>query len=42
MCLVGGGGGGGGKWKDGKLFCLVKKKNERIENVDCINLLSYP
>ena len=28
-------------WRGGKLFCLVeKKKNERIENVICINLLS--
>ena len=28
-------------WRDGKLFCLVeKKKNERIEKIVCINLLS--
>jgi len=26
-------------WKDEKLFCLLKKKNERIKNVVCINLL---
>ena len=29
VCLVG----GIEKWKDGKLFCLVEKKSERIENV---------
>ena len=23
------------KWRDGKLFCLVEKKNERIENIVC-------
>ena len=29
VCLVG----GMEKWEGGKLFCLVKKKSERIENV---------
>ena len=29
--------GGVEKWKSGKLFCLVEKKNERIENVVYIN-----
>ena len=29
------------KWRDKKLFYLVKKKNERIKNVVCINLLSW-
>ena len=28
------------KWRDEKLFCLVKK-NERIKNVVCITLLSH-
>ena len=28
-CLVG----GVEKWEGGKLFCLVKKKSEKIENV---------
>ena len=26
------------KWRDEKLFYLVEKKNERIENIICINL----
>ena len=26
---------GCGKWRDGKLFCLVEKKNEKIENIVC-------
>ena len=26
-----------GKWEDGKLFCLVKKKSEKIEKVVYIN-----
>ena len=34
--------GGVEKWRDGKLFCLVEKKNERIENDVCRNLLSCP
>ena len=25
------------KWEDGKLFCLVEKKSERIENIVYIN-----
>ena len=29
--------GGVEKWEDGKLFCLVEKKSERIENVVYIN-----
>jgi len=29
------------KWSDKKLFCLVEKKNEMIENIVCINLLTY-
>ena len=29
--------GGMEKWKDEKLFCLVEKKSERIENVVYIN-----
>ena len=33
VCLVG----GMEKWKGGKLFCLVEKKSERIENVIYIN-----
>ena len=33
VCLVG----GMEKWEDGKLFYLVEKKNERIENVVYIN-----
>ena len=28
------------KWRDEKIFCLVKKKNKRIENRVCINLSS--
>ena len=38
LCLVGG-------WKFGGIeifFCLVEKKNERIENKICINLLIFP
>ena len=38
LCLVGG-------WKFGEIenfFCLVEKKNERIENKICINLLIFP
>ena len=27
------------KWKYKKLFCLVVKKKERIENIICRNLL---
>ena len=34
LCLVG----KVEKWKDGKLLCLVKMKNERIENRVGINL----
>ena len=30
------------KWKDDKLFYLVEKKIEKIENRVCINLLSCP
>ena len=30
------------KWNDGKLFSLVEKKNERIENDVYINLFSCP
>ena len=30
------------KWRNKKLICLVEKKNEIIENVDCINLLLCP
>ena len=30
------------KCVSGKLFCLLKKKNKRIENSVSINLLSYP
>ena len=30
------------KWKDEKLFCLIKKENGRIENRVYINLPSYP
>ena len=33
VCLVG----GVQKWADGKLFCLVGKKKERMENVVYIN-----
>ena len=33
---------GNGKLKDKKLFCLVKKKNENIENRFSINLFSCP
>ena len=25
------------KWEGGKLFCLVEKKNEKIENIAYIN-----
>ena len=32
----------GWKVKDGKLFCLVGKRNGRIENGVCINLLICP
>ena len=38
MCLVG----RVEKWRDGKLFCLVEKKSERIENRVCIKLPLYP
>ena len=38
MCLVG----GMKKWNDGKLFCLVNEKSERIENVVYVNLFLYP
>ena len=34
--------GGMEKWKGEKLFCLVEKKSERIENVIYINRLLYP
>ena len=34
--------GGVEKWKSRKLFCLVKEKSERIENVVDINWLLYP
>ena len=30
------------KWRDGKLFYLVEKKSERIENKVCIKLPLYP
>ena len=30
------------KWSDEIFFCLIENKNEKIENVVCINLLSYP
>ena len=30
------------KWKDGKLFCLIEKKSERIENKVGIKLPLYP
>ena len=33
MCLVG----GVEKWDDGKLFCLVGEKKERMENVIYVN-----
>ena len=33
VCLVG----GMEKWESGKLFCLVEKKSEKIENVIYIN-----
>ena len=33
---------GNGKLEDEKLFCLVKKKNESIENIISINLFSCP
>ena len=35
-CLVG----GVEKWNNKKLFCLVEKKNNKIKNVNYINLLS--
>ena len=38
MCLVG----RVEKWREGKLFCLVEKKSERIENKVCIKLPLYP
>ena len=38
MCLVG----RIEKWGEGKLFYLVEKKNERIENRVYINLLLCP
>ena len=34
--------GGVEKWEGGKLFCLVREKNGRIENVVYINWLLYP
>ena len=30
------------KWRDEKLFYLVEKKSEMIENKVCINLPLYP
>ena len=30
------------KWESKKLFCLVRKKNVRVENVVYINWLLYP
>ena len=30
------------KQRDEKLFCLIKKKNEMMKNIVCINLLTYP
>ena len=30
------------KWKDGKLICLVEKKNEKMENSVYINLPLCP
>ena len=30
------------KCKDEKFFCLIEKKNERMENVVYINLFSRP
>ena len=30
------------KWRDEKRFCLVEKKNERIENVVCVNYWHAP
>ena len=38
MCLVG----RVEKWRDEKLFCLVEKKSERIENRVCIKLPLHP
>ena len=29
-------GGEGGEWKNGEHFCLIEKKNKRIENGVCI------
>ena len=29
------------KWRDEFFFCLIENKNEKIENVVCINLLLY-
>ena len=37
LCLV-----RGGKVGNAKHFCLLKKKNERIKSVICINLLLCP
>ena len=37
MCLIG----GVEKWEGGKLFYLVGKKNEKMENVIYINWLLY-
>ena len=37
-CLVG----GMKKWSDEKKFCLVEKKNEKVEIIDYINLFSCP
>ena len=34
--------GGVEKWESGKLFCLVEKKSEMIENIVYINWLLYP
>ena len=33
VCLVG----GVEKWKGGKLFCLIREKKERMENIIYIN-----
>ena len=38
MCLVG----RVEKWRNEKLFCLVEKKSEMIENKFCIKLPLYP
>ena len=29
-------------WRDGKLFYLVEKKNEKMKNIVSTNLLLYP